>query len=107
MEGNYSIVEKGRYPFTTYPLSYEKVSPYIQKISPHLEVFKRIVFHFYHKKMEGKEFHYKSAGKYKDEIVLRYVGEDGNRKIYIGYLLQVVIKKGKVVKIYIDKLPLE
>jgi hypothetical protein len=107
IEKDYSIVVKGRYPFTTYPLQDEKVLKYIEKISPHIGVFKNIVFHFYQDKMEGKEFHYKSAGSYKDEIILRYVGEDGDGEVYIGYFLQVVIKKEKVVKIYIDKLPLE
>ncbi|MDI6840743.1 MAG: hypothetical protein QMD71_07860 [bacterium] len=111
--GDYSIVKLGKYPYTTSQI--KGVSPQLdtkelielrKTIEEKPELLVKIARHFY---PEDKELNFKCqfTGIHDDEVVIRYFSRNIHPKVYAGYSIQFVIKKGDLKSIYLWRVPLE
>ncbi|MCK4352985.1 hypothetical protein KAW65_06210 [candidate division WOR-3 bacterium] len=104
---NYSMVELGKYPYTTRQIKEDKKIDKIKdKIDKQRELMSKFVCHFYPESYKTLNFKYRFASLHQDKLILRYfaIAQD---EVFAGYSVQFVIQGETVKKIYLSKVPLD
>jgi len=114
--GNYSIVEIGRYPYTTHMVSspsiYDKQINKLKKvIDKNSKIMENIAKHFFENERRELNFKYRftSLNRRANVLIIRYFAQLPHPHIIAGYEVQFIvdIETHKVTKIFVREVPLE
>ena len=106
--GDFSIIQKGKYKAGSFvykgKLSKEEEN-ILNDIKENKEILHKIIEHFFREPHDEAEFRFIS--KSNNFLIFRFFLQIRDPKIFAGYEIDFLIKKERVEKIYVSKVPLE
>jgi hypothetical protein len=110
--GDYSIVEEGRYPFTTKTLREpDTLEQFHQRIEANLSLLEEMAHSLFPDETHRLFFKYKftSVDVARDRLIVRYFAQIPYPEIFAGYQCQFVfnLETGVLEEVFLSKIPLE